>query len=378
MLLSLPVELQQLILSFLTRKEYKQTVSSKSLLLCKSYLSLRKFSKLKELPKVLLSTKELENLFLKSCESDNDWLVDKLINKFKVDPSLRNNKAIMIASLTGHRITGNYYYNRFKVGKRLLKDSRDCAEAQSTVGLSRPRTDPSVDNNYAIIEASKYGYFEVVEELLKHPNVDPSAWSNNAIREASENGHLEVVETLLKHPNVDPSDCDNYAIIRASQNGHWKIVERLLLDPRVNPSADNNCAIRLASEYDHLEVVDILLQDRRVNPSANNNDAIGLASSRGHLRVVERLLLDPRVNPSDRNNVAIFAASYNGHFRVVIRLLRDYRMQFKRTANGISQPRGNSYSDISMLFMEGFLARSNLNEYVVLFIILLLIIELIN
>ena len=66
--------------------------------------------------------------------------------------------------------------------------------------------DPSIHDNYAIQWASKNGYLEVVQELLKDNRVDPSANNNYAIQWASNNGHLEVVQELLKDNRVDPSE----------------------------------------------------------------------------------------------------------------------------------------------------------------------------
>ena len=289
MFLLLPIELRQLILSFLTRKEYKRIVPCKSLLLCRSYLSLNKFVKFKRLPKALpivkLSSQELEKLFIECCRIGNVWLVDKLIINFKVDPS-----ACDISSC------GNYY----KISCRCMYlDSSD---------------DPLSRNNAAICIASRFGRLEVVERLLQDPRVDPSTDNNHAIYVASRKGHLKVLERLLQDPRVDPliypnylisfvlgedpSAYNNQAIRFASRKGQLKVVERLLLNPRVDPSACNNEAVLLASEKGRLKVVVRLLQDPRVDPSAYNNYALRTASENGHAKVVEKLMQDPRVSSS--------------------------------------------------------------------------------
>ena len=224
MILELPLDLQKLILSYLTRKEYRATVPCKALLLCESYLNLNAFAKLNKLPIIQLSSSEKIHFFLESCK-------------------------------LGH----------WRVVRFLLKDPND-------KHLKR-LVDPSADNNIAIRLASTEGHKEVVEILLEDPRVDPSDINNITIRYASESDHKEVVEMLLKDLRVDPSADNNYAIRWASINGHKEVVEILLKDPssasaerrvalrpdsRVDPSADNNWAKRWASLKGHKEIVEML------------------------------------------------------------------------------------------------------------------------
>ena len=116
--------------------------------------------------------------------------------------------------------------------------------------------DPSMDDNYAICCASRYGYLSIVNLLLEDPRVDPSSQNNFCIVWASSNGHLSIVERLLEDPRVDPSN--NHSIIYSSINGHLSIVERLLQDPRVNPEIENRWAIRTASLKKRDDIVKML------------------------------------------------------------------------------------------------------------------------
>ena len=111
--------------------------------------------------------------------------------------------------------------------------------------------------DYCIIEASNYGYLQIVELLLTH-GADPSNTYNDALRWASRKGHLAVVERLLQDRRVDPRDVNNYAIRKASEYGHLAVVERLLQDRRVDPSVNDNEALRLANRNGHLAVVERL------------------------------------------------------------------------------------------------------------------------
>ena len=102
MLINLPEELREIIISYLTRKEYKDTVPCKALLLCKSYLSLEDYCKLTVIPKILLSDKEREVLLLTSCKNNNLFLLRWSLKK-GVDPSIWCNLAIRYASQKGHK-----------------------------------------------------------------------------------------------------------------------------------------------------------------------------------------------------------------------------------------------------------------------------------
>ena len=233
--------------------------------------------------------------------------------------------------------------NKIDVNK-LFEHTVNKGDATILTILSQdPRIDPSIKRyfhtdkkdvplpndfkKHAIVFASKMGFVDVVDTLIRHYHVDPSARYNEAIIWASVNGHLAVVDRLLQDPRVDPSSGDNEAIQVASNNGHLAVVDRLLQDHRADPSDYRNCAIRWTSQNGYLAVVDRLLQDPRVDPSDNNNWAIRVASENGHLAVVDRLLQDARVDPSANNNEAIQTASWNGHHNVVDRLLQDKRIK---------------------------------------------------
>ncbi len=68
--------------------------------------------------------------------------------------------------------------------------------------LQDPRVDPSDNSNFVIRWASENGHLEIVRLLLQDPRVDPSRFNNYAIKWASIEGHLEVVKLLLQDPRV--------------------------------------------------------------------------------------------------------------------------------------------------------------------------------
>ena len=138
MLFSLPIELQKLIFSFLTRKEYKETVPCKSLLFCQSYLSLEDFSKLKELPLISLSVRELARLFIKAYQTDNLFLVNRIVSGFKVKYSNEDTNI----SLT---LIGAYL--------KMLENTSPCRLCTDSVFkiMNRILIDTRIDNSSKVI-----------------------------------------------------------------------------------------------------------------------------------------------------------------------------------------------------------------------------------
>ncbi len=123
-----------------------------------------------------------------------------------------------------------------KINLEQLIDTLIELQSNDSYILKPYRVDPSDRDNLAIIRASRNGHKEVVELLLSDDRIDPSDRDNVAIRFASRNGHKEVVELLLSDDRVDPSYRDNYAIRFASGFGHKEVVELLLFDERVKNS----------------------------------------------------------------------------------------------------------------------------------------------
>jgi hypothetical protein len=109
--------------------------------------------------------------------------------------------------------------------------------------MEDPTFDPSMDNNKAIILASEFGRADLVEKLLNDSRVDPSDQSNDALLRAVSNGWLEIVQILLKDKKVDPSDRNNAIFKVAASKGsqskkelkqiYTEIIRVLISDSRV-------------------------------------------------------------------------------------------------------------------------------------------------
>jgi hypothetical protein len=177
---------------------------------------------------------------------------------------------------------------------------------------------PRLDEQFAIIKASKEGENNAVICLLKVPFVNLTF---SAFLGAVNGGHSDVVRTLLESNRVDPAFNENIAVISAARKGRLDTVKLLLKDIRIDPTDQDNLAIKVASYGSHPSVVQALLDDGRVDPSVDQNYAIRIAAQYGHLEVVQILLRDDRVDPKALDSSALMVASRNGHVDVVKALL---------------------------------------------------------
>ena len=201
-----------------------------------------------------------------------------------------------------------------------------------------PLSDPSDNDNSAIVIASGCGHLDIVDRLLQDARVDPSAQIGDAMRRASMNGHLAVINRLLEDPRVNPW---GDPIMNACEYGHIQIVERLLKDPRAELILKHESAIIVALDHSRLEIAKLLLKDPRALGDADTgseenvaNTALYFACSRGYTEIVQILLKDSRSNPSANDNRALRGAELHEHPEVVtllqqhitMRLLRDPRV----------------------------------------------------
>ena len=124
----------------------------------------------------------------------------------------------------------------------------------------------------ALIKASKNGHTEIVSKLLD-AGADVNAKSNNgytALYEASNNEHTEIVAMLLRMKGiiVDAKNNGDTALIRASYKGHTKIVA-MLLEKGADVNAKGNggwTALDYAIEEEHPEIMKLLIRNGATIP----------------------------------------------------------------------------------------------------------------
>lgn len=91
MLDTLPKELKEIIISYLTRKEYKASVPCKDLLVCDSYLPMKDFVLKRKLPIVQLTSSEQREFLIRAICNKDIYLCKKILNYYH-----SNNKKIDI------------------------------------------------------------------------------------------------------------------------------------------------------------------------------------------------------------------------------------------------------------------------------------------
>jgi hypothetical protein len=164
--------------------------------------------------------------------------------------------------------------------------------------------------------------------ILKCADIDPQNFEDTIlIWFASEHSHLQILAWLLKDGRLDPSLQDDCTFLNAVHTNKAEIVELLLQDGRVNPAVSENYAIRIACALGYDKVLELLLRDSRVNPAALHNSPLRKAIRNGYIKIVDSLLRDPRVDPTADNNAALKKALKCFRFRVVKRLLKDKRIR---------------------------------------------------
>lgn len=78
-------------------------------------------------------------------------------------------------------------------------------------------------------------------------------------------GTVNDAYEYLQYYRLDPSINDNFALLVASRNNNTHMVQMLLSDPRVNPCANENEIYKNAMYKDNEELIQIIMQDHRVN-----------------------------------------------------------------------------------------------------------------
>jgi hypothetical protein len=118
----------------------------------------------------------------------------------------------------------------------------------------RQLVDPSFKDNQAVIKAAEKGHLAVLRVILGDPRVDPAARQSEALRKACANGHVDVMRALLEDGRADPIVHKNCCVINASKSDHKRIVHLLLKDGRADPTARTYMALRFACLEGHAEV----------------------------------------------------------------------------------------------------------------------------
>jgi ankyrin repeat protein len=368
-MLSMPVEVWELIGSFLDNRSYHNLrCSSKEVLLPLSqlvrfatyraivedcdmrWIVVRPSDYSVEFLKFLVTKKQFLNSvrFLK-CRKLNSELEEWIWSQWITEsmPADIGEELYRVVGLPeNHLKAGWYFFCSSGVSWIVL-------ELISRVEHSKRR----LTNGFATVCA--HGHLALVKAMLQDPRLNPGDVENTAIIQACKGGFIDIVKLLLEDERVDPTDDDQMALFEAMAGNHLDILELLLRDPRIDPAMDDDDLFITSCREGKLDVVQLLYKDPRVDPSSNFNQAIVDASTQGHVEIVELLLRDPRVDPSDtttsfiEDNEALIQSCSGGHYQVVKLLLNDSRVNPSACEQ---QPlllacRGG-YADVAELLMD--------------------------
>ncbi|KAJ3089709.1 hypothetical protein HK100_007671 [Physocladia obscura] len=314
-------------------------------------------------------------------------IVSKILKDSRVDPTARNNQALLFAGTIGSLEIVDLLLKDLRIDPTISSEARNiwgCRNAFSRACkngheaimerfLQDPRIDPSADRSIRF--AAEKGHFGIVKRLLADPRVDPSDsefnmfhhadivelllhLSNKCVDPASainmysriwypSEGMLDLAKQLFRdiHLQIDPSRDNNIAIIDTASLGDLRAVETLLCDRRVDRTANRNLPIRYASRWIHADVIARLLKDERVDPTDMNNEGIRVACAQifkgprankpEEPAVVQVLLSDPRVDPSVNQNECLRSAMMYNHVEIFQLLINDQRLDLTYNNNNV-------------------------------------------
>ena len=114
--------------------------------------------------------------------------------------------------------------------------------------------DPSYKENWAIIEASSLGHFEIVHLLLNHEDIDITKAHKNIFRSAITHQNITLIKNLLKDERFTPFCNKNFILKTAIKINNIEILNLLLNDPRTDVTLNNFNAVYWCSKIDHQKV----------------------------------------------------------------------------------------------------------------------------
>jgi ankyrin repeat protein len=196
-------------------------------------------------------------------------------------------------------------------------------------------------NTSAIIYASEFGYYEIVELLLANgaSALDTTDFGTTPLHNACIDGHIDIAKLLIKHgADVLARDFDGFdALVMATRYGHAELVDYLLTigaDANYEITHTNKIhggftplMVAVSTTYANLEIVKLLINVYRVDinhKSALGSTALQLAVVWNKKSIVE-LLLENGADPNLKNKIgstALITAVVNYHPDIVDLLIQ--------------------------------------------------------
>jgi ankyrin repeat protein len=241
-----------------------------------------------------------------ACSLGNTDVLKLILQCNKIDinhKDINKSTALMAASTYGHTDVVNELLKQKNIDVHSQTEGRETAFTQAgRCGYSeiirallqcKEISINKEEYSYALIEAIKYGYNLVAQELLKHNVVDISLLTDDRgftlLMLAAEHGLLEIYQKLFFHGKIDihhrsnskstrfysalDDDCETTAFLIAAICGQIEMVQELLKreDLDINQSNEyGNTALMYAARRGHVKIVQILLKQEGININQHN------------------------------------------------------------------------------------------------------------
>jgi ankyrin repeat protein len=155
--------------------------------------------------------------------------------------------------------------------------------------LQYPGIDPTLNDNFILLETIRANKADSLKELLKDPRMDPSHPRNLPLEMAYLHS-FDCFRVLLRDARVDPTTQEQKLLLNATTCEQWRVVELLLLDPRTDPSVDENQVLKLLAAYGKLDLMQLLFKHPKANIGVDLEELLMIAVEFEQTEVLQFLL----------------------------------------------------------------------------------------
>lgn len=267
---------------------------------------------------------DLNQAFLASVMRGHTKLVRTLL-RMGVDPSVYDNRAIVIAADKGHLKIVKLLLANPSGGNTTAKYNEPFQKAIYKGHLKiallikeEPRFNVMDFLKFAVTVSAGYGRLNILQYMLS--NYQRSIRQQNlyeALSSACGGGHLECVKLLMPLVTPDTWVRPTSPLYASMRSGRTEIVRMLFQHmSAMDILYDVGIPLTAAAERGHYECVKLGLENTRRLINTGNYDALTEAMWRGHEDVVSLLLSDPRTRSAISEKTRL-EARQRGHGKCV-------------------------------------------------------------
>lgn len=182
---------------------------------------------------------DINDAFVEICRFGFNDFLEEYINHPDFDPIYDEQNAFEISCSNGHT----------DIVVRLLKI---------------PEIKPCYARNSALREADFYEHHDIIDLILADDRVDPATLQHMKIMSAIKCNHIGPLRDWISKPNTDLTFKNNWALRYACEAGLVEILEMILKHPSIDPTWDDNHALKLTTKFVRFNVTNVLLANEEV------------------------------------------------------------------------------------------------------------------